>query len=179
MAKQKVEVKLREFICGNKDGRIREGTKRPNNATYNVCRIGIPEGTLPEQLLAELRLWPQVMGSEWPSCPAVKALRHSSKAKPASAYRKAGLGPGPGHRLEVIRNMEEGEGFVICRLGVPRTRMVEEVEAKLHPGYRVVSIKGDKFVEAQADGTKKNNVNTVGRPWPDATVCPIAQLTAC
>lgn len=177
MPKGTIEVK--EFVCGNRDGRIREGNRRPNNATYNVCRIGVSEDMLQQRPLANLHLLPQALGSDWLGCPAMKVLGHASDAMPMSAYSKVGLGPGPGHRLEVIREVDDEGGYVICRLGVPRTRMVEEVEADLHPGYRVVSIKGDKFVEAKADKNKKNNVNTIGRPWPDATVCPISRLTAC
>jgi len=164
----------KEFICGNHDGR--DGA---NNATYNVCRIEVSEGDLKKELAAGLHPRLDALEMQWLSCPAMGAKSDASNVKPLSDFVQAGLGPDPGHRLELIRKMAGNGGYIVCRLGVPRTRMVEEVEAKLHPGYHVVSVRGDKFVRANPDKTKQNNVDKVGRPWSGSVVCPISRLTAC
>jgi hypothetical protein len=45
------------------------------------------------------------------------------------------------------------------RKGIPRPKMVKEVEAGKHPGNHVVRINGRKYVRDNPDSTKRDNVN--------------------
>ncbi len=58
------------------------------------------------------------------------------------------------------RAAERNETYDIGkRKEVPRTKVVKEVEAGLHPGAHVVKINNRKYVRDNPDHSKKDNVN--------------------
>lgn len=162
---------MAEFIC-----------KSPYQAAptprYNVCRVRVPQDRLDDELdgglhpNARFRARDEVEG-----CPA-RSQPHQSPEVPLEMVLATGIDSDPREVVELIER-EPGHGrlatYTICRLGVPRDRMVDEVEAGLHRGYHTVEMSSGTFVRANPDGAKENNVNPPGRSWACGVVCPIGK----
>lgn len=136
-----------EFVRGNRDAP--DGTSE----TYTVCRLRVPKKRLDEEM--QLGLHPHFLSLERRGeCPAhlfLKAaamkrarLGHATpppSAVPLERWRASGLLGRPAEAVEVIQRDPDRSGdassFTICRIAVPRERMVLEVKEGLHPGYHV------------------------------------------
>jgi len=147
------------FIRGNRDGPNRR------NLTYTICRFDVT----PQQLKTEIR---QGLHAEslvnkspepWP-CPALAwaQFAHPDPKLP----RLAGLSPASVPDEEKVRVLrkEPGQihGFTICRLGVTKARLSEEILADLHPGYMV----GFNGPQGIGSGEVPDNINHPGPRCP-------------
>jgi len=141
----------REFIRGNRDGVA--GT----NDTYTVCRLRVSQKRLDQEMSLGLHSHFLSASTPW-ECPAhifLKAAKkaqkkkvmegegklHPPKAVPASRWLDSGLADSAGEVAEVIQKDPDRSGarttYTICRIAVPRERMVLEVKEGLHPRYHV------------------------------------------
>lgn len=177
----------REFIRGNRDG-----TRRANE-TYTVCRIGVSQKRLDEEM--QLGLHSHFVSADlcW-DCPGhmfVKAqkkhLRRLGGAQDQGKYsapsavdlkrwQKSGQDKGGVETLEIVQRDLRPSGdstYTICRVGVPRLTMVREVESGLHPGYHVRTGKRGRYV--QGNPTRPfDNVN-----YPDSETPGLAARELC
>lgn len=76
---------------------------------------------------------------------------------------------GYGHGLEFIHANSAGPGgvsdtYTICRVGVPRARLVREVQKGFHPHYQIVHVDGRDFVRRKPGAEEVERVNQDG-PW--------------
>lgn len=139
-----------EFIRGNRDGP--DGT----SDTYTVCRLRVGQERLDDEMKAGLHSHFFTLPSCW-DCPAhiyLKAWLEFQKRNPDSAalhpppaaapledWTSSGLTHSSGQTAELVqrdadRSLKE-QTFTVCRIAVPRERLVQEVYAGLHPGYHV------------------------------------------
>jgi len=172
---------MAEFIFGNLDS----STK--TNDTYNVCRFHVPETTLDEETAAGYHTHALREMHVPACCPAHSQLRPATD-EPLTNLPVARLRTEPAEFIELVYEENDGEvkrHYTICRLGVPRRRMAEEVHKGLHPGYKANRVKpmgqndryGDAYVQAKGDMTPDNNVNRVGRPWGCGGTCRVSRVT--
>jgi len=158
----------KEFIRGNRDGR------NGRNETYTVCRLAVPA----KDLSVELSRGGHHHFVTCPStCPVAQNYssykRHAGTEADISTWEAANLSLGGRESLEVIHPepSSNGETYTICRLGVPRKTLVEEVDKrikkkvggkvvtkKLHPRYRTIRVGGEKFVQG-IPSSPVDNVN--------------------
>lgn len=141
----------REFLRGNRDGV--EGT----NDTYTVCRLRVTQERLDEEMSLGFHSHFLSVSAPW-ECPAHIFLKAAKKAEekrviegkgnlrppkavPASRWLASGLTDSAGEVAEVIQKDPDRSGaqstYTICRIAVPRERMVLEVMEGLHPRYHV------------------------------------------
>ncbi len=156
----------REFIRGNRDGPGR------SNETYTVCRLRVPEERLDREIAAGLHSHSVKSTMCW-KCPAHIFLaaevaprdRHPDQEDyPAPPVVKAASWKkfGPPETVEVIQRdpdrPKDDPTYTICRIAIPRHRMVSEVEAGLHPRYHVRN--GSRGPYVQGNPSKSfDNVN--------------------
>jgi len=171
-----------EFIFGNRDGQ-----KRANDS-YNVCRFHVPEPTFDDETAVGYHNHALREMHVLACCPAHSQLR-PGKDEPLTELSAGSLRSRPAEFIELVyeeANGAHGRQYTICRLGVPRRRMAEEVYKGLHPGYKANRVKpkgqpdryGKAYVQAKGDATTDNNVNRVGRPWGCGGTCPVSRVTA-
>lgn len=150
-----------EFIRGNRDGP--DGC----NDTYTVCRLRVSRERLDGEMKQGMHPNFFTMSSCW-DCPAhvylsawlkyVKRRPTGTRVRrpPAAAsmedWKRSGLTNRPAQALELVQRdpdrPPQRQTFTICRVAVPRERLVREVEAGLHPGYHVRRTKsGRPFVQ--------------------------------
>lgn len=166
-----------EFIYGNRDG--------PNGAndTYQICRIHVPDARYVQEGLLGLHPRSRPIdtspGRPWRCCPAQVEPNPGRDPSLARVFEAdlADTHERPLHFAELVREEppENGGGrrFTLCRLGIPRETLVEEVKAGLHPDFHTVRIGRGTYVRANPDPARRNNVNRVGRPWSCGGVCAI------
>lgn len=150
-----------DFIRGNRDGPNRR------NESYTVCRLHVPKDRFDNETALGLHPGTVALTGVEP-CPAESFLQRSKKSlsplepAPLSAWsqKHGGLKTVPAHAAEHVHSTSPVDGScTICRLRVPRQRMVEEVHAKLHPGYHVVTMAtGYEYVQGDRT-TGFDNVN--------------------
>lgn len=155
----------REFIRGNRDGPNRR------NETYTVCRVNVPIERFEEE--RALGLHPSYL--EHRVAPGWRCPAHARRQAPApaslAAYEdKQPTIPGTAQELEIVhkttRQSRAGKPTcVVCRLGVPRERLVAEIEThddplipSLHPGFTTFEVDGETFVRGRK-GVDADNVN--------------------
>lgn len=156
-----------EHIHGNQDG------PHGLSDTYTICRVGVPKARLLTEVDAGLHPnYEVVQGAK-----GSKYLRNSPNARgidnidsgapwvcrahhgplraegPLGASLKARL-VYPTRMTEFIHG-EQPRGraktsYTLCRLGVPRQRVVEEIHAGMHPGYHVVVRSGLEIPEPRS-----------------------------
>jgi hypothetical protein len=153
----------KEFIRGNRDG---HNGHHVNNETYTVCRLGVSATRFADEMQ-------QGMHRRHVSCPGpcpihssadpsgVPYWDHAGDEADLPAWNAKGMASGPREPLEVIHLDGNGKTFTICRLGVERTKLVEEVNKGLHQRYFV---KGG-FVQGKPSD-KLDNVNHPDPPCP-------------
>jgi len=146
----------REFIRSNGS---------PQSETYTVCRLEVPL----HRFADELRLGMHRHFVNSPTeCPAMTLGYYQQHAGPAAsfeAWEKAGLRPGPRETLEVVHpsSRRNGGTLTICRIGVPRKTLIEELDANLHDHYHATRRKGSEF----AQGNPSNEEDNVRHPKPE------------
>ncbi len=145
-----------EFIHGNRDGSGKASD------TYTICRVKVPR----RRLAAEIKqgLHPKYRLTRVKGCYYPEASAHS----PAIVHINTPLGgwrcpaqsikqlPVAGRPRKLVDSAQKGARIVefihgdtvpakpsnrtytICRFGVSRRRVVEEITAGLHPGYCIV-----------------------------------------
>ena len=192
----------REFIRGNLDG------PGGANETYTVCRLRVPWRRLLKEAKLGLHHHFNSLPRCW-ECPAHIFLKAEQKYRarqgndatskerysPPSAaalerWRDSRLVRRPAEALEIIQKDPDKEGcastYTICRIAVPRERMVSEVLEGLHPGYHVPKRnKGDACHELYVKGNSTepfDNVNFPGRNarpgFSPRELCPFRLLRA-
>jgi len=198
---------MAEFIFGNRDGKNRA------NDTYNVCRFHVPRKLFEAEKKAGFH-GHTLEAMHVPTCCPARVQPNPKREVALTDKRAANIKQRPGEVIELIYEefqtldgrkptplpaKKKGKAkkagnslaaderlLTICRLGVPRPRMVEEVSLDLHPAYKVIRVAVAKtpgqpkipYVQAIGNGTTRDNVNRVGRLWDCGAMCPISQLTA-
>jgi len=187
-----------EFISGIYDRKTR------SNQSYNVCRFHVSEKEFEEERKQGFHLR-AVKVPFSTCCPArVQPLPHADVL--LTDQRAEKLRGQPGEIVELVHQESGPTGearpvpcllkmepppkaddgkLTICRLGVPRRRMAEEVFLGLHSGYKVVRVAPagtpDRFkkayVQAKGNDTTHDNVDRVGRPWDCGARCPVSPVT--
>lgn len=185
---------MQEIIRGNHDG------SSGGSATFTICRIAIPREILVDEVKGDWHPGYHTVRVKQPSRPGeyteyvranpdriflnninkrsggwfCVAQTDSGKARgqtqpaEASTWSQAKM-------IEFIHGNRDGEHlrnetYTICRLGVPAARLVDEIEAGLHPGYAVVSRDGGR-IPVPRPGTKDIN-----QTWQCAMVPPRPDL---
>ncbi len=145
----------REYIRGNRDG------LRGRNETYTVCRLRVTADRLTDEIrLGMHRHLVTCSGS----CPALGSSyrRHAGSEAGLASWKTARLRRGAREALEIVHPDSGSDAsrptVTICRLGVSRARLVEEVDAKLHRLYRTITIRGKKYVQG-VPSVREDNVN--------------------
>lgn len=173
---------MAEFIRGN-----REGANRANE-TYHVCRFHVPEKVFEEEIAAGHHTHAVREMRVLSCCPAHgepgPAKDESLANVPAGSFAND-----PSESVELVFEEGGSDGtplYTICRLGVPRRRMVEEVCRGLHPGYTPYYVNkqpghpdpyGVAHVQAKGDTKTANNVNRAGRPWHCGSNCQVPRVS--
>lgn len=148
----------KEFIHGSGDG--------PGNAsdTYTICRVEVPRQQVVEEIHQGMHPKYDVVKDEdieyphnrtdtnQPHARMIDNVNHPKRAWqcPAQSMQATAAGePVPGIVPKGAKTMELIHGdkvpstgakdrtYTICRLGVPRRQLVREIDAGMHPGYRV------------------------------------------
>jgi len=174
---------MAELIFGNRDG-----VKR-RNESYNVCRFHVPEELFEEEKRAGFHARALDEMHALSCCPALGQADPPAET-PLTDQRANRFRGRPGEFIELVypeNRGSNGRQLTICRLGVSRRRMAEEVAAGLHPRYKVARVGppsssdrfGKAYVQGKANKTAQDNVNRVGRPWPCGGMCPVSKVTAC
>ncbi len=174
---------MAEFIFGNRDG----GKRR--NESYNVCRFHVPETLFEEEKKVGFHARALSEMHALNCCPALGQADPPVEL-PLTDKRASPFRGRPGEFIELVypENQASNERLLtICRLGVPRRRMAQEVAAGLHPRYKAVRVGrqgspnryDNAYVQGKANSTSRDNVNRVGRPWPCGGMCPVSRVTAC
>ena len=65
------------------------------------------------------------------------------------------------NRDDELRN--EGSTYTICRVKVPRMRLVREIKADLHPAFYAREYPGGWFAVGKPDARHVNNINKTTR----------------
>jgi len=172
---------MAEFICGKRDG---DGGA---NESYNVCRFHVPEQVLKEEIAAGHHIH-AVREMHVLSCCPAHGQPGAARDEPLTKVAAGSLESQPSECVEMVfaESHVGGErNYTICRLGVPRRRMVEEVYKGLHPGYTAYYVSKqpghpDPFrvahIQARGDSKTGNNVNRAGRPWHCGSTCQIPRV---
>lgn len=155
----------REFIRGNRDGPNRR------NETYTVCRVNVPMKRFEKERALGLHpVYLERRVSPGWRCPAQARRRATAPASLAAYEDKQPTLAGPAQEVEIVhktlRQSPAGRPTcVICRLGVARERLVEEIETyddpkipNLHPGFSTFTADGETFVRGR-QGVDADNVN--------------------
>lgn len=159
MTQKKMPVPGKEFIRGNRDG------TRRRNESYTVCRLQVPV----QQFAEEVRLGKHHHSVTCTGrCPALdeKYLEHAGKAATLARWQAADLGDEPRQTLTVVHPDPQGNGetVTICRLGVPRATLVEEIKTdpRLHQHYGTVRVNQQDYVR----GIPTEDLDNVNHPEP-------------
>ncbi|MCP3957642.1 MAG: hypothetical protein GY719_07285 [bacterium] len=155
-----MSIPEREFVCGNRDG---QGGR---NETYTICRVNVPVARFKAE--CRERLHPGFLSHEVPPgwrCPA-HARRDATAAAELADYKdKWPTLKGKAHELEVVHRTQKqptgnGPTCVVCRLTVPRERLVEEIRPgkNLHPGYSTFRVAYGRSVRSRPE-VAGDNVN--------------------
>lgn len=167
----------REFIRGNRDG------VRGRNETYTICRVNVPVQRFEDERQAGLHpnyLQHEVSAS-W-RCPAHARRNSTAPADLADYVAKKSKLTGKAQEMKVVhRTLEQPAGknptCVICRLKIPRARLVEEILGgpNLHPGFRTITVNGRVYGMGKKGIHPDNEPDfrtTVigGQPWVSAKI---------
>jgi len=101
---------------------------------------------------ADLNAWIQCVNKVLAKPPKAKPVRLPPRVAPLAKWCDSGMTNRPAEVVEIVQrdpDRPHGEGtFSICRIGVPRESMVQEVREGLHPGYHVGKApRGHEFVQ--------------------------------
>ncbi len=149
-------VEEREFIRGHRDG---PGSSR-RNETYTVCRLRVAKERLNDEMALGLHSHFVTASNCW-HCPAHVFLKAEQIARKKLPPEEQGKYAAPSvadledwkswiasyqdsrtvEPLEIVHKdpdrPKSEPTYTVCRIGVPRRRMSDEVEDGLHPRYHV------------------------------------------